>query len=127
MYDNQEKPEYQELLRISNPDASHCAFLRDSPKACDFLPYELGESCKGDICPNNPFESYAKIFAAIANQGDLVTDADYLLKIWKLGRLPEFDELTEEEFVLFTAAQSHHEAEKAGAPSMFGSTPANEE
>jgi hypothetical protein len=87
----------QHRIRASNPDRTHCRWLKESSSACECLPASVGEQI-GRQCPNNPYESKRELIETVAEYRQLISEAVDIADLADLGLLPGPDAITPAEY-----------------------------
>jgi hypothetical protein len=108
----------QDKIRAANSETRHCSFLESCARACDELPDSAGEEYSGKPCPNNPYDKFADLFAAIDDDAPLFECAHYIGSLVELGLLPGPDLLSPEEFMIATTMRRRQRLEELQAMSL---------
>lgn len=87
----------QDKVRERNEDNTHCKFLKDSPIACESLPYDLGKQKEGDRCPNNPLVRHPKLYERLDDCSPVLQKIEYLEDALKILPVLDPEDISPEE------------------------------
>lgn len=105
----------QETIRRLFPDVSHCKWLRDSPSACDALPFDVGNVKAGCPCPNNPYVKFQDLIDEQNEQAPILEESLEWQAVIDLGIVPSIKEITAIQFCFASAVRRFTKAREAGA------------
>jgi hypothetical protein len=81
--------EEQHKVRELHANKNHCRFLKDSCRACDELPYDIGDTKAGEACPNNPFFRLKDLLGEQEESSEVIREAQVWESLIELNRMPE--------------------------------------
>ena len=117
----------QEDIRKSNPDTHHCRFLeRHSAKFCECLTFHIQGATpeevykKGTICPNNPHHLNKELFEEVNTYISLLNKGYYYKTLIELNQVPLIENMTPEEFVVYSAMNTVSRREIIESLQMLG-------